>query len=178
MFPRRWFVGVSAGWLLALGATACSVDPRRSPVCGMALLVGPRLILEQIGDAHALLTDAPRGLPATLPARLVGQPDTAQVRVTSGRDRVVLELQGAKLPIVTADSSGRDSTVFGVLLVDDSTSTVQGVLIFDRPRPPKDYPQIGRLVDGERSAPFYGARVNWASVSNSRCPLLGKPTAS
>lgn len=161
--------------LLALGVLACSVDPHRSPVCGMALLVGPRLILEQIGDAHALLAEAPRGLPATLPARVVGGSDSTFVRVLSERDLVVLDYQGGKLPVVTVDSTGRDSTVFGVLLVDDSTATVQGVLIFDRPRPPQDYPQIGRLADGERSVPFYGARVNWASVSNARCPLLGKP---
>jgi hypothetical protein len=163
---------------LALTLAACSVDPHRSPVCGMALLVGPRLILDQICDPHALLTDAPRGLPAGLPARIVGEPDTAMVRVTTERNRVVLELQRAKLPIVTTDSSGRDSTVFGLLLVDDSTATVQGVLIYDRPRPPKDFPQIGRLVDGERSVPFYGARINWGGVSNARCPLLGKPTTS
>jgi hypothetical protein len=161
--------------LLALGALACSVDPHHSPVCGMALLVGPRLILEQIGDAHALLTDAPRGLPATLPARIVGGPDSTFVRVSSQRDRVVLDYQGGKLPVVTVDSTGRDSTVFGVLLVDDSTATVQGVLIFDRPRPPREFPQIGRLADPDRSVPFYGARVNWANVSNPRCPLLGKP---
>lgn len=161
--------------LLALLAVACSVDPHRSPVCGMALLVGPRLILDQIGNAHALLTDAPRGLPASLPARLVGGSDSTFVRVSSERDHVVLEYQGGKLPIVTADTNGRDSTVFGVLLVDDSTATVQGVLIFDRPRPPSDFPQIGRLVDADRSVPFYGARVNWSSVSNPRCPLLGKP---
>lgn len=164
--------------LLALLAFACSTDPHRSPVCGMALLVGPRLILEQIGDAHALLTEAPRGLPATLPARIVGGSDSTFVRVSSERDHVVLEFQGGKLPVVTVDTTGRDSTVFGVLLVDDSTATVQGVLVFDRPRPPREFPEIGRLADGERSVPFYGARVNWGSVSNPRCPLLGKPVRS
>src|SRR5215471_448383 len=149
--------------LLALGALACSVDPHHSPVCGMALLVGPRLLLEQIGDAHALLTNAPRGLPATLPARIVGGPDSTFVRVSSERDQVVLDYQGGKLPVAgPADSTGRDSTVFGVLLVDDSTATVQGVLIFDRPRPPKEFPQIGRLADQNQAVPFYGARINWA----------------
>lgn len=164
--------------LCALGPLACSVDPHRSPVCGMALLVGPRLILEQISTARSLLTDAPRGLPATLPARIVGGSDSTFVRVSSVGDRVELDYQGGKLPVVTVDSTGRDSTVFGVLLVDDSTATVEGVLIFDRPRPPSEYPQIGRLADGERSVPFYGARLNWASVSNPRCPLLGKPVKS
>ncbi|HET9709222.1 MAG TPA: hypothetical protein VFP39_13065 [Gemmatimonadales bacterium] len=165
--------------LLALCALACSVDPHHSPVCGMALLVGPRLILDQLGSTHALLTDPPRGLPATLPARVVGGSDSTFVRVSSEGDHVELEFQGGKLPVVApVDSTGRDSTVFGVLLVDDSTATVQGVLIFDRPRAPKGYPQIGRLADGERAVPLYGARVNWANVSNTRCPLLGKPVKS
>ena len=164
--------------LCALGALACSVDPSHSPVCGMALLVGPRLIWEQFSTARGLLTEAPRGLPVTLPARVVGGSDSTFVSIAGDRDHVLLEYHGGKLPIVTRDSTGRDSTVFGVLLVDDSTATVEGVLIFDRPRPPAEYPQIGRLADGDRSVPFYGARVNWASVSNARCPLLGKPTKS
>ena len=166
--------------LCALGPLACSVDPHRSPVCGMALLVGPRLILEQISTARSLLTDAPRGLPTTLPARVVGGSDSTFASVSSDRDQVVLEYQGGKLPVATYDSAGgtHDSTVFGVLLVDDSTATVEGVLIFERPRPPKEYVQIGRLADGDRSVPFYGLRVNWASVSNPRCPLLGKPVKS
>ncbi|HXJ30985.1 MAG TPA: hypothetical protein VNG35_10105, partial [Gemmatimonadales bacterium] len=147
--------------LCALGPIACSVDPHRSPVCGMALLVGPRLILEQISTAHSLLSEPPRGLPAMLPARIVGGSDSTFVRVSSERDRVMLDYQGGKLPVVTVDSATRrDSTVFGVLLVDDSTATAEGVLIFDRPRPPAEYPQIGRLSDGERSVPFYGARLN------------------
>lgn len=165
--------------LCALGPLACSVDPHRSPVCGMALLVGPRLIYDQLGNARALLTDAPRGLPATLPARVVGGSDSTFVRVSTDRDRVALDYQGGKLPrVAPVDSTGRDSTVFGVLLVDDSTAIVQGVLIFDRPRAPKEYPQIGQVTDGERSVPLYGARLNWASVSNPRCPLLGKPVKS
>ncbi len=167
--------------LLALcvsGALACSVDPSHSPVCGMALLVGPRLILEQLSTARSLLTEAPRGLPAILPARVVGGSDSTFVSIANERDRVVLEYQGGKLPGVSVDSTRRDSTVFGVLLVDAPTATVEGVLIFDRPRPPAEYPQIGRLADADRSVPFYGARVNWASVSNPRCPLLGKPVKS
>ena len=96
--------------LCVLVALACSVDPRRSPVCGMALLVGPRLILEQIGTTHPLLTEAPRGLPTTLPARVVGGSDSTFVRVSSERDRVVLDYQGGKLPVVTVDSTDRKST--------------------------------------------------------------------
>jgi hypothetical protein len=166
----RWpLVGVMA--LLA----ACSIDRSRSPVCGMALLVGPNLILQQLGDARALLTEAPRGLPGALPVRITGQSDTAQARVTGDRDRLTLELDRNVIPAVTVDSTGRDSTVFGVLLVDDSTAVVHGVLIYEQPRPPEGYARIGTLVDYERAVPLYGLRVSWASVSNAKCPLLGKP---
>jgi hypothetical protein len=95
------------------------------------------------------------------------------VRVTSEPARLVLDLEGARLPALSVDSTGRDSTVFGLLLVDDSTAVVQGVLIYDRPRPPAEYPRLGALVSADQSVPLYGLRVNWAAVSNPRCPLLG-----
>jgi hypothetical protein len=161
--------------LLALVLSACSVDRSRSPVCGMALLVGPNLILQQFADARALLTEAPRGLPSTLPVRIAGRADTAHARVTGAPDRLVLELVGLSLPIVTMDSTGRDSTVYGVLVVDDSTAVVQGVLIYDRPRPPEGFTRLGSLMDPERSIPLYGLRLNWSAVSNARCPLFGSP---
>lgn len=158
-----------------LVTAACRVDPQRSPVCGMALLVGPSLIQDQLNDARAILTDVPRGLPGggTLPARIAGESDTAKVHVAYDRDRLVLQFEGARFPAVSVDSTGRDSTVFGLLLVDDSTEVVQGVLVYDRPRPPADYPRLGTLAGGDRFVPLYGVRLNWAGVSNPRCPLLG-----
>src|SRR5574339_95229 len=119
----------AAAWL-----GACTVDRSRSPVCGMALLVGPNLILQQLSDARTLLTHAPRGLPGTLPVRITGQPDTGRAAV------------GADLG--------------GVLLVDDSTAVVYGVLVYERPRPPSDYPRVGTLSDPRRAIPIYGLRVN------------------
>jgi hypothetical protein len=168
----------ATAWLVtaaALAFTACSVDRSRSPVCGMALLVGPNLILQQLGNARAMLTDAPRGLPDRLPVRVTGRADTAQARVTGDRDHLVLELDRALIPAVSVDSSGRDSTVYGLLLVDDSTAVVHGVLIYEQPRPPGDYPRLGTLTDPQRAVPLYGLRVNWAMVSNAKCPLLGSP---
>src|SRR5512146_3490091 len=90
--------------------TACTVDRSRSPVCGMALLVGPNLILQQLSDARALLTDAPRGLPGTLPVRITGQPDTGRAAVNADRGGLLLELDGNLVPEISVDSSGRDST--------------------------------------------------------------------
>jgi len=161
--------------VVGLALAACSVDRSRSPVCGMALLVGPNLILQQLGDARALLTDAPRGLPGALPVRIIGQADTAHARVTGDRDHLVLELDRPFIPTVTVDSTGRDSTVFGVLLVDDSTAVVHGVLIYEQPRPPSGYARVGTLADYQRAVPLYGLRVSWSTVSNAKCPLLGSP---
>lgn len=171
--PRTALAALATAAALA----GCTVDRSRSPVCGMALLVGPNLILQQLSDARAILTDAPRGLPATLPVRITGQPDTGRAAVTSGeRAGLLLELPGNLVPAVSVDTSGRDSTVFGVLLVDDSTAIVQGVLVFERPRPPADYPRLGTLSDPQRAIPIYGLRVNWRDLSNPHCPLFGSPT--
>lgn len=156
--------------------TACTVDRSRSPVCGMALLVGPNLILQQLSDARALLTDAPRGLPGSLPVRITGQPDTSRAVTSGERGGLLLELDANLIPDISVDSSGRDSTVFGVLLVDDSTAVVHGVLVYERPRPPADYPRVGTLSDPRRAIPIYGLRVNWRDLSNPRCPLFGNPT--
>lgn len=177
MIPNRSRATVSLVGVVSLALTACSVDHTRSPVCGMALLVGPNLILQQLANAHALLTDAPRGLPDGLPVRVTGRADTAHARVTGDRDHLVLELDRTLIPPVTVDSSGRDSTVYGLLLVDDSTAVVRGVLIYEQPRPPGDYPRLGTLTDPERAVPLYGLRVNWGTVSNAKCPLLGSPAS-
>ena len=169
---------VAAVVLAAVAApAACKVDRSRSPVCGMSLLVGPNLILQQLGSARSILTDAPRGLPSTLPVRVTGQPDTGRASVVQGERDLRLELAANLIPEVSVDSTGSDSTVFGVLLVDDSTAVVQGVLIYERDRPPAEYPRVGTLADPRRAVPLYGLRVNWKDLSNPRCPLLGSPTS-
>jgi hypothetical protein len=61
--------------------------------------------------------------------------------------------------------------------VDDSTQRAEGVLVYEGQRPPKTYPQLGTLTSGDKSIPLYGVRVDWASVSNPRCPLLGAPAS-
>lgn len=169
--PRR--VRLAAALIVA--AVACSSDRHHSPVCGMALLVGPSLIQQQLGEARAILTDVPRGLPGTLPARVAGEADTARVLVAYDRDRLVLGFEGGRFPAIATDTTGTDSTVYGLLLVDDSTELVQGVLVYEGRRPRQDYPRLGTVVGGDRTVPLYGVRVNWSSVSNPRCPLLGSP---
>jgi hypothetical protein len=168
---------VSAVAPLAVLLLACSADRSRSPVCGMALLVGPTLIQQQLNNARALLTDVPRGMPASLPARIAGEADTGRALVATDHDRLVLSFTGNGFPPVQTDSARTDSSVFALLLVDDSTDVVQGVLVYAGRRPPKDYPRLGTMVGNDQIVPLYGLRLAWSTVSNPRCPLLGPAPA-
>jgi hypothetical protein len=162
---------------LAVLVAGCSVDRSRSPVCGMALLVGPSLIQQQLSNARALLTDVPRGMPASLPARVAGEADTGRALVATDRGRLVLSFAGKAFPTVETDSTQKDSSVFALLLVDDSTDVVQGVLVYAGRRPPKEYPRLGTMVGDDQVVPLYGMRLDWSAVSNPRCPLLGSAPA-
>ena len=52
-----------------------------------------------------------------------------------------------------------------------------GVLIFEQ-QEPAQHPKIGTIIGGSAVLNLYGVRVNWASVSNPRCPLFGAPASS
>jgi len=49
------------------------------------------------------------------------------------------------------------------------------VLIYESQRPPPGFPQLGTVSGGDKTIPLYGVRVDWPSVNNPRCPLLGAP---
>jgi hypothetical protein len=157
---------VGAAVLLAGG---CGRGDRAlSPTCGMAQLIGPSLIQEQLKRLPYVLSAAPRGLPGFLPARVAGTAQQSTVTVAYGAQRLAMAYQGADFPPYPSDSS-----VYALLVVDDSTQRAQGVLLYEGRRPPPTYPQLGTVTGGDKSVPLYGVRVDWASVSNARCPLLG-----
>ena len=60
---------------------------------------------------------------------------------------------------------------FGLLLVDDSTEAVRGVMIFE-PEPPKGWPKLGTIESGADSLPLFGMRVHWADLNAPRCPMF------
>jgi hypothetical protein len=160
-----------------LGATvlgACGGrDQSRSATCGLAQFIGPSLIQEQLKLVSFVLTEAPRGLPSTLPARVAGSAQQSIVAITTNGPRLTMTYRGSNFP-----PNVSDSTVYGLLVVDDSTQRAEGVLLYEGQRPPKTYPQLGTVTGGDKSTPLYGVRVDWASVTNPRCPLLGAPAAS
>ncbi|MGH7672723.1 MAG: hypothetical protein ACREMC_07475, partial [Gemmatimonadales bacterium] len=157
--------------LLAVLLAACAGDAARSPSCGLALIAGPTLIQQQLLNARALITAAPRGLPGALPAMVIQQ---KQAEVLVGYDaegRIVLGYQGPGFPTRGG---------YGLLVVDDTSQRAMGVLIFESEEP-KQHPRLGTVTGGGGGGGgggalhLYGVRVDWASVSNPRCPLLGTP---
>jgi len=154
--------------LLALTfvAAACGGDASRSPACGLALIAAPTLIQQQLLNARAVITDAPRGLPDSLPAMVIQQKQ-AWVRVgydVEGR-RIVMGYEGPGFPARGG---------YGLLVVDDTSHRAVGVLIFESEEP-QQHPHLGTITGGSAVLNLYGVRVDWASVSNPRCPLLGAP---
>lgn len=153
--------------LLVLAITACGSGNRGSPTCGIAAIAGPALITSQLANARAVLTDPPRGLPDSLPT-LVVQPksrDTGALIV--GRDaegRVSMQYRGQGFP----------QQGYSLLVVDDTSGRAMGVLIVDQEEPQR-HPVIGTVIGGSTALNLYGVRLDWASVSNPRCPLFGGP---
>jgi hypothetical protein len=152
--------------LLSLPLLACGTGRSGSPICGLAFIAGPTVIYQQLADARMIVTEAPRGLPATLPALVGGQ--SRQSSVLVGYDQghhLTLGYQGDNFP---APGAG-----YALLVVDDTSQRVQGVIIYESTDPKAV--QIGSVIgkDGANTIPLYGVRVDWSGVSNPKCPLLG-----
>ena len=159
---------------LMTSLVACSGrDRTHSPTCGMAQLIGPSLIQDQLRLQPFILTEPPRGLPGSLPARVAGNAQQSTVAITYSGPRLALAYQGPNFPPYPSDS-----TVYALLVVDDSSQRAQGVLLYEGVRPPKSYPQMGTVSGGDKTIPLYGVRVDWRGVSNAHCPLLGSPTST
>ena len=148
-------------------------DRTHSPTCGMAQLIGPSLIQDQLRLSPFVLTEPPRGLPGSLPARVAGNAQQSTVAISYSGQRLAMAYQGPNFPPYPSDS-----TVYALLVVDDSTQRAQGLLLYEGQRPPKSYPQLGTVSGGDKTIPLYGVRVDWRSVSNPHCPLLGSPAST
>ena len=69
--------------LMLLAAACGRGGSSGSPTCGIAAIVSPGLIREQLMNARAVITDPPRGLPDSLPAIVISKSSGA---VIVGRD--------------------------------------------------------------------------------------------
>ena len=159
---------------LMTSLVACSGrDRTHSPTCGMAQLIGPSLIQDQLRLQPFILTEPPRGLPGSLPARVAGNAQQSTVAITYSGPRLAMAYQGPNFPPYPSDT-----TVYALLVVDDSSQRAQGVLLYEGQRPPRSYPQLGMVSGGDKTIPLYGVRVHWRGVSNPHCPLLGSPAST
>ncbi|MDH5198988.1 MAG: hypothetical protein OEY20_17230 [Gemmatimonadota bacterium] len=152
----------SALLLLPL-ALACGGDrnPENSAVCGLAAMAAGSMILDQFQGASTVIPTAPPDLAGTVPARVVGR-GTTRALVARTETGVSLGFEGEGFP---------DRPGFALVLVDDSSEVLRGVLIFEADGP-ADYPQIGTISSATSTLPLYAMRVNWGRVSNERCPLF------
>ena len=76
MTPRDALSVVLVWAAVTLGG--CRADGAHSPTCGLAQLAGPALIQQQLVNVPFVLTEAPRGLPGTLPARVAAHQDLSE----------------------------------------------------------------------------------------------------
>lgn len=146
-------------------ALSCGQEAPRAPACGIVQVGGPTVILQSFQNVARVVTDPPRGLAPTLPARVVGD-EQNDALVGYGEAGIVIGFQGTGFP---------SENGFGLLVIDDSTDAVKGVLIYQSANPPEDYPEIGIVSGAAAAIPLYGVRVRWDEISNARCPLLGRP---
>jgi hypothetical protein len=147
--------------LLTLFLPACQKSSENSAVCGFASIAGATMVLQYLPNEHARLTTPPGGLPSTLPARVVGY-GTSRALVTDSPNGLVLGYEGSGFPATPG---------FGLLLVDDSSEVVRGILIYDK-EVQQNVPKIGTISGSTSTIPLYGLRVNWPAVSDVRCPLF------
>ncbi|HEY6808715.1 MAG TPA: hypothetical protein VI160_07995 [Gemmatimonadales bacterium] len=164
---RPWAV------LLPFAAAAACGGPSRAPVCGLAQVAGPTVIQQQLGNLRSVITDAPRGLPSSLPAYVVRTAIHGRVLVGYDGGRLVMGYEGGAFPTFPDTTEG-----YGLLVVDDTSQRAEGVLVYESARPPADYPRLGVVSGGSTTLPVFGVRLDWASMSNPRCPLLGDSTAA
>jgi len=119
------------------------------------------MVLEQLPLAGRILTQIPDGIEGVVPARVVGYP-SAHALAAPGPDGVVLGYEGEGFPSLPG---------FGLILVEDSLETFQGVLVYEI-EAPRGMPMLGSISSPTMTLPVYGLRVTWSAVSDPRCPLL------
>jgi hypothetical protein len=136
-------------------------DPENRASCGIAIMGAANKVLEQMQTGTKILGQVPDDFRGTVATRVPGYGTVAGLVADSPEG-----------PIVTYEGDGFPETPgFGIMLVEDSTDTFQGVLIYDLD-PPMGYPILGGVSDGRLVVPLYGMRVSWGAVSFPRCPLF------
>lgn len=154
---------MNRSFLLLPLALACGGErnSENSAMCGFTAMAAGSMILDQFQGATTVMREAPPDLTGTVPARVVGR-GTTRALVARTESGVSLGFEGEGFP---------EHPGFALVLVDDSSEVLRGVLIFEADGP-MDYPQIGTVSSATSTIPLYAMRVNWGRVSDERCPLF------
>jgi hypothetical protein len=140
---------------------ACHGNPENNAACGFTSMAVASRLVQSLQDLSHVVNTPPTDVPSLIPGKVVAH-GTARVAAERTATGLALHYGGEAFPQVPG---------FGVLLVDDSTEAVRGVMIFE-PDPPKGYPKLGTIDSGATSLPLYGMRVHWADLNAPRCPMF------
>jgi hypothetical protein len=140
---------------------ACRGNPENNAACGFTSMAVASRLVQSLQDLSHVVATPPTDVPAELPGKVVAH-GTARISASRTAAGLALRYGGEGFPKVPG---------FGVLLVDDSTEAVRGVMIFE-PDPPKGYPTLGTIEAGGTSLPLYGMRVHWGDLNAPRCPMF------
>ncbi len=146
-----------------LAATGCSQRKAdTSASCGIAAVVAPTSVLEGFTVQRQPLSEPPRRLPERTAVRIAAGP---AYRALLGRSDsgLVVGVEGT-LPAGANPS-------YGVLVVDKSNSTVQGVLLYDG-LIIEGAPRLGFVSVGARTLPLIGVELDISGVQDARCPIF------
>ena len=140
---------------------ACHGNPENSAACGFTAMAVASRLVQSLQDLSHAVTKPPSDVPAELPGKVVAH-GTTPVTTSRSATGLALRYTGEAFPKIPG---------FGLLLVDDSTEAVRGVMIFE-PDPPKGWPTLGTIEDGSTTLPLLGMRVHWADLNAPRCPMF------
>lgn len=140
---------------------ACRGNPENNAACGFTSMAVASRLVQSLQDLSHAVNTPPTDVPGLLPGKVVAH-GTSAVTASRTATGLALHYSGDAFPQLPG---------FGVLLVDDSTEAVRGVMIFE-PEPPKGWPKLGIIASGADSLPLFGMRVHWADLNAPRCPMF------
>lgn len=148
--------------LVAVAACSSERKADTSAACGIAAVVAPTSVLEGFSVERQPLSEPPSKLPERTVARLAAGP---AYRALVGRSDsgLVVGVEGS-LP-ATAHPS------YGVLVVEKSDNTVQGVLLYEGLIVERA-PRLGVVSVGAETLPLIGVELDMTGVQDARCPIF------
>jgi hypothetical protein len=153
----RLTVALCAAPLLA--AAACR--PTGAPNCGIALMAGATVVLDQFSTPGQTLSTPPGSLPERLVARLA--PGPAYPAIVGRIDSLLaIGVEGTLPPNVALG--------YGVLMVDPAGGA-RGVLLYQGD-PIGGAPLLGTVTMGAVERPLIGIRIPVAMYEDAGCPTF------